>query len=135
MAARAKTSEPAAEKTLSAADLRKLHKEGGGRPVERFDLPGLGVVCLRALSGDERDAFEIAQLESRDRRGEGKEFIGLRARTAAAHLSDADGKRIVSLDDAAWIGELDSAILDRLFERCRALSRLTAADVEELAGN
>lgn len=93
-----------------------------------------GEVVVRALMGFERDEFEESMFTGRgkDRRAN---FANLRARLVALAVVDAAGKRLFTDADAAALGKKNAAVLDRVFSVAQRLSGLSAADVEELAGN
>ena len=93
-----------------------------------------GKVCVRSLTGAERDRFEA---ETMEKRGDGYQanFENLRARLIALSVVDEDGKHLFMAGDVKKLGEKNSAALNRIFEVSRRLSGLTGQDVEDLAKN
>jgi hypothetical protein len=93
-----------------------------------------GTVRVRALTGEERDAFEEGQLQ-----GKGKNrtvrLANIRAKLVSLCVVDADGKRLFSDADVAALGRKSAAALSAVFDVAARLSGLTEQDVEELAGN
>lgn len=92
-----------------------------------------GSVCVRALSGTERDAYEagIVQL-----RGDGTKLVNLknlRGRLVSLACVDDEGNRLFSDEDAIALGDKSASALERVFEVARRLSGLSEDDVEELA--
>lgn len=100
-------------------------------PTEDVEVPEWGgTVRLRALTGTERDAFEVSVA------GDGKKNLSnLRARLVALSVVDDKGERLFTDADVKKLGLKSAAALDRLFDKARHLSGLDEDDVEELAGN
>jgi hypothetical protein len=101
---------------------------------EELEVPEWGgTVRIRALSGKERDAYEASMRQQR-----GKEFIAnlanIRAKLVVKCVVGEDGERLFTDQDAPAVGEKSAAALDRIFEVCARLSRLSDEDVDELAG-
>jgi len=88
-----------------------------------------GVVCLRVLTGTERDRFEAEFV------GGNKSVDMVRAKLVAKCLCDSEGNRLFTEQEIPALGEKSAAVLDRLFTQCMKLNRFTKDDVEELAGN
>jgi len=90
-----------------------------------------GDVLIRALTGAERDAYEASMHQQR-----GKEMIrnlaNVRAKLVAKCAIDEDGNRLFTDQDANALGRKSAAALDRVFEACAELSRLTDEDIDEL---
>lgn len=110
---------------LAAEDLR----------TERVAVPEWGgAVCIRTLTGLERDAFEATWYEGRgtSRR---ENFANLRARLVVLTAVDESGARLFNEDDTKALGAKNAAALDRCFAVAQRLSGLSAKDVEDLAGN
>lgn len=104
-------------------------------PKEQVDVPEWGgTVCVRALTGAERDAYEAQCLEKR-----GKNYVAnlrnLRAKLSALSLCDDGGNPLFTEDDITQLGGKAAAALDRIFEVAKRLSGLGSEDVEELAKN
>ena len=102
-------------------------------PMERVEAFG-GEVCVRALTGAERDAFEAGCVVQRGKKTE-RNMANLRARLVVLALCDEDGKRIFADSDAEAVGKLNASDLDKVFGVASRLSGLTEKDQEELLGN
>jgi hypothetical protein len=89
-------------------------------------------VCLREMSGAERDAFEasVAALKS-----EGQALVNFRARLLAATICDAERRLIFEPGDIAELGKKSARAIGRLFDVAARLSGITGKDVEEAEGN
>lgn len=92
-----------------------------------------GTVRLRGLTGAERDAYEYAMIQAREKGNLGK--VGVRSGFVAKCIVDEQGQRVFSDGDIQKLGMKSSAVLDRLFEKAAKLSRFGDDDVDELAGN
>lgn len=115
--------------------------------TEEVEVPEWqGTVLVRALSGRERDAYELSCIQERPLLGpDGKPVRGqtesvknwanARAKLVVRCLVDDDGNRLFADGEAGALGEKSAAAIDRLFDVATRLSRLSEADVEELAGN
>lgn len=101
------------------------------RPVERIQVPEWGgEVCVRAMSGADRDAFEAAMLVN------GRQsMVNVRARAAALCICDDGGKPLFSAQDVEALGTKSGAALDRVFQAVLRMNHLSPQDVETLAGN
>ena len=91
-------------------------------------------ICVRALTGAERDAFESSVVEQRGKSTK-MNLRNIRAKLVALTAVDEEGKRLFTDDDAALLGKKSAAALDRVFDVAQRLSGLRQEDVEELAGN
>ena len=104
--------------------------------LEAQDLPRVlvevpewgGAVYVRGLTGSERDAWEAAIV------GDGKRqnLANIRANLVGKCLVDENGDRMFADSELVALGRKSAAALDRLFDRVRELSGLTAADVERI---
>jgi hypothetical protein len=106
-----------------------------------------GTVRVKALTGRERDDFEASctrELPARDPhtgkiiRGQyeyRRDVENVRAKLVVRSVIDDQGKRIFRDQDANALGDKNAAPLDRLFDVASRLSRISAEDIEELAGN
>jgi hypothetical protein len=99
-------------------------------PVEAVEAFG-GVVHVRTLMADERDAYERAFL---DAKAAGKPFSA-RGLMAAMAVCDAGGQRLFGAGDGPALGKLSSKELDKIFAVATKLNGLGKDDVEELAKN
>ena len=86
-------------------------------------------VCLRVMSGAERDAFESSVYD-----GSRRNLVNLRGRFAAIVLSNADGERLYSDADASELGQLPATALEVIFDEGRKLNGMSDEDVEDLEG-
>lgn len=104
-----------------------------------------GTVLVRALTGTERDAFEVACSKQRpvlDAKGKpvpGRmeavhNPVNVRAKLAVRCIVDDDGNRVFTDADAGELGKKSAAALDRVFDVASRLSRLSEEDIEDLAG-
>lgn len=112
--------------------LSALPKSKNDLPREAVEAWG-GTVFVRALSGTERDEFEVetgAIKELGD-----NPLIGVRARIVAWCCCDESGQRIFNSKDAAELGKADAGTLDKVFAVAGRLSGFTQKDVEELEKN
>jgi len=102
--------------------------EAEDRPTVTVEVPEWGgSVCIRSMSGAERDSFEKQFMDEK--------ASNIRAQFLVKCLVDDDGNRIFSDKEAAALGNKSGAVLTRLFEEASRLNHLSADDVEELAGN
>lgn len=92
-----------------------------------------GTVRVRALTGEERDAFEIQLAGDGDKKK--RDLNNLRAKLVARSVVDEAGARIFTDDDVHKLGLKSAAALDTVFTVAQRLSGLRKEDVEELAGN
>ncbi len=91
-----------------------------------------GWIAIRSLTGTERDAYEASMIEGR---GPDQEINlqNIRARLVAKTAVGPDGTPIFRDGDERLLGAKNASPLQRAFEVAQRLSRLTAADVTELA--
>lgn len=94
-----------------------------------------GTVRVRGMTGDERDAFEVGLALAREASSAQLTDAHIRARLVALTVVDESGARLFSEADIPLLGRKSAAPLDRLYEAAQRLSRLRAADIEELRGN
>ena len=90
-----------------------------------------GVVFLRALTGTERDAFEVEVLGSAgpDR------LKNARAKLVSRGLMDENGNRLFNESDIEALGKKNGKVLDSLFNVIKKESGLANEDIEELVKN
>jgi hypothetical protein len=91
-----------------------------------------GTVRVRALSGAERDSYEVALAGIRPDGTSRPNLVNVRARLVALSVVDEDGKRLFTDADAKALGDKSAAAMQRVFETAQRLSALTDDDVEEL---
>jgi hypothetical protein len=112
------------EQILNATDL----------PVEDVPVPEWGgAVRARTLTGAERDAFEVASSQAREKFGFEAAARNYRARWAAACLVGEDGRPLFAAADVEALGGKSSAALDRVLRAANRLNGL--GDPEDAAKN
>jgi hypothetical protein len=95
-----------------------------------------GTVRVRELTGAERDEYEASLVKMQD--GGKKTHLTMdnaRARLASLSIVDESGARVFTDDDIVRLGKLSASALDRVFDVAGRLSKITAEDFKELAGN
>jgi len=101
-------------------------------PRERVDLPEWGgYVYVRTLTGQERDLWELAVVEGRERQAE----KSIRARLAVSVVVDESGKSLFAEADIPALSAKSCAPLDRIFDAADRLNHITRRDIRELAKN
>lgn len=91
------------------------------------------VVRLRAMSGDVRDAYELAAFREREAaKKEAREVRNPRARMLVFCLVDEKGGRLFGEEDVARLGAKSGAALDRLYDAAVAQNRYSAAEQKDL---
>lgn len=114
------------EQILQAEDLK----------TEEVHVPEWGgTVCVRALTGDERDRYEGSMLVEKDDGTYGMRRDRLRATLAALSIVDENGAPLFTAEDVAVLGRKSASALDRVADVARRLSGLTKRDMEELEKN
>lgn len=102
----------------------------GAQDLERrsVDVPEWGgVVCVRLMTGSERDRFEAEHLKAPQ--------VDARARMAAATLCDEQGALLFTADDVAALGKKSATALNRVVEVAFELNRVGKADVDAAEKN
>jgi hypothetical protein len=94
-----------------------------------------GTVRVREMTGAERDDYEAGLVKMQDDKSTDLTMDNARARLVALSCIDGRGARIFSNEDVLALGKLSAAALSRVFDSAAKLSRITADDIEELAGN
>lgn len=101
------------------------------RPRERVEVPEWGGhVYVRAMSGAERDAWEVGL-------GAGSEtqnLANVRARLAALCMVDEEGRRLFADEDAEQLGAKSAAALERVFRAASRLNALAKGEAQRIAG-
>jgi hypothetical protein len=104
-------------------------------PTELVHVPEWGGdVYVRAMSGAERDAFEVAVV-SNPGKHQTLNLANIRARLVATTVVDQQGVRLFTDADVAALGGKSAAALDRVVEVAQRLSAVSDGDVEQLAKN
>ena len=86
-----------------------------------------GDVCIKTLSGTERDAFEEGYSEQK--------MKNFRARFLVLTLCDENGDRLYGDDEAGELGGKSAVVLNRLFEAAWALNAFRNEDIEALGND
>lgn len=89
-----------------------------------------GSVTVRALTGTERDLYELWLADQRKQNC----LANVRAKFASLCVVTSEGRPLFTPLDVEALGQLDSAPLDRIFEAGRRLSRMNE-DTEDVAKN
>lgn len=93
-----------------------------------------GPVFIRVMSGTDLDAFQAGNY-----RQSGKEvkfdMTNARARLIVRCVCDAEGKRLLTDQDAGTVGQHDNTVLDILYDECQKLNGLTPEAEEAIRGN
>lgn len=111
-----------ADEILSARDL----------PTEDVAVPEWGgVVCVRTLTGAERDAFESSMVQQAGKSTK-VNTQNLRAKLVALCAVNESGQRVFTDAQVVELGRKSSIALNRVFAVAQRLSGLSDADVEEL---
>ncbi len=109
------------EQALNADDLRS----------QEVEIPEWGgSVWVRTMTGEERDAFEVAVMN-----GDGIHRDNFRARLAVATVVDVEGDRVFEDSDIGPLGRKSAAALDRIMGVAMKLNGLSKDDVEDMVGN
>lgn len=92
-------------------------------PVPEWD----GEVCIRAMSGRQRDQFE--------QRARGQDLTNIRAFVVCLCACDESGKRLFTDSDVEALGDKNAAALDKIFWAALKLNRIGSGDIDELKKN
>ena len=109
-------------------------------PRERVNVPEWpegghdGEVCVRTMSGVERDHFEQAVSDARGTRNH-VDFAGLKALLVVLTVCDDQGQPLFCVDDAGALNAKSAAAIERLYKIAARLNALLPEDAEELVGN
>jgi hypothetical protein len=100
-------------------------------PDETVDVPEWdGKIRLRGLSAAERDAYEQGLMEQ-NAKGEyrtRRDLSNIRASFLVKCIIDEAGERVFNDSDASALGEKSAAVIDRLWDRARALSGMAVGE-------
>jgi len=100
--------------------------------IEKVLVPEWGgCVYVRGMSGNERDQWEQAILET----SPGERMENIRGLAGSYSICDKDGKRLFTDHQVEALGKKSAAALDRVFAVAKRLSRLSVDDIEELTKN
>ncbi len=114
---------------LSAKDIEK----------ETVKVPEWGgEVIVSAMTGSERDKFEMLIVNAEVKDGElvrESKFEHYRAKLCSLCMQDEKGKLLFSQDDVEALGGKSAAAIQRVFNVASRLNRITQDDVEEVTKN
>lgn len=103
-------------------------KKASDFKVDKVSVPEWGGdVCIKTLSGTERDAFEEGYAEQK--------MKNFRARFLVLTLCDENGDRLYGDDEAGELGGKSAVVLNRLFEAAWALNAFRNEDIEALGND
>ncbi len=101
-------------------------------PRETVHVPELGgTVTLQGMGGRQRDAWERSLVVGKGRRRD-VNTDNIRARLVCQCALADDGSRLLTDEDAEWLGKLRVDVLNRLYSAAQKLCGVTDEDVEEL---
>ena len=133
--------------TLDRADIEALAADTIRRCKEVGPVPAWGDhVYIRRLSGDERDAWDLWQInqvydEDDEKAGKGKEgrlrieTRGIRAFLVCRGVCDERGERLFADDEMRLVGSFDGEAVDYLYDQIREYNGLSTESQEELEKN
>lgn len=102
------------------------------RPVEEVECPEWGgTVLVRAMTGEERDAWETAVMQA-SRDPSGKATANATSKVIVKCMVDEDGNRLFKDSDAGALGKKNAAAINRVWGVAARLSGLRNEDVEAL---
>ena len=134
----------AAKKKARGLTLAQLLQTSKPKVVEVKVEGAKDPLYIRSMTGAQRDTFEI---ETYRRRAElqkkhGDAFLpemvlgeNARARLLALCLCDSEGNLIAGPEDVEALGNMNAALVQKLFDVATELNKVSDADMEELAGN
>ena len=100
--------------------------------IEEVEVPEWGgTVCVKGMSGLERDAFEASIVQAKGK-GTKVNMENIRAKLAAQTLCDEQGERLFTDADVKLLGKKSAVALQRVFVVAQKLSGIGDADVNEL---
>jgi hypothetical protein len=94
-----------------------------------------GDIRVRALTGEERDAYEASMLDQSNGKQPRANLRNMRAKLIVRCAIDEHGAKLFSPGDVTRLGQRSAAPIDRLYEACTRLSGMSDKDVEELEEN
>jgi hypothetical protein len=83
-----------------------------------------GEVCLKTLTGSERDSFEESY--------SGEKMKNFRCRFLVLTLCDENGERLFADDEVEVVGKKSALVINRLFEKAWQLNAFSDAAVDAL---
>lgn len=102
------------------------------RRIIKVDVPEWGgFVFVKEMSGTERDAYELSQLQGRTN-NKPLNLVNARAKLVMLTTVDEAGKMLFTRADVDALGKTSAKALTRIFKVASDLSGLTDEDMEEL---
>jgi hypothetical protein len=101
-------------------------------PVETVSVPEWGgQVCVRTMSGTDRDAFEASLIGKQGEvQGGGQQLQNVRARLVALTVCDKTGVRLFTDADIPALGAKSAKALDRVFAVAQRLNGIGQQEVD-----
>ena len=121
---------PTETKALTRDDILRL----GQSPPEfaKVEIPEWGGhVFVKAMTGKERDQYEISQVEGKGS-NQKVNLLNARAKLVAAVTHDSSKRKMFTKEDVLALGNLNAKPLTRIYKVAQDLSGLTDEDMEEL---
>lgn len=120
-----------AKKPNQALTAEQILGTAGNLRRERVDVPEWGGhVFVRELTGKERDEYETS-IVSIGPDGQPKMHSeNMRAKLAALSIVNESGERVFTTKQAAALGDLSAAALDRVLDTAKTLSRIGEDELE-----
>lgn len=107
---------------------RDAIKKASDWKIEKVEVPEWGgEVCLRTLSGTERDLFEDGYTEQK--------MKNFRSRFLVLTLCGEDGERLYQDSEADELGGKSSVVINRLFEKAWSLNAFRSVDIDALGND
>lgn len=102
--------------------------------TEKVPVPEWGGdVCVKGMTGTERDAFESSIVSSNGKKTS-VNMVNIRAKLAAQTICDENGERLFTdADDVKVLGAKSATALQRVFEVAQRLSGIGDDAIQELA--
>lgn len=101
-------------------------------PVETVSVPEWGgQVCVRTMSGTDRDAFEASLIgQQNGQQNAQHQLQNVRARLVALTVCDKSGARLFSDADIPALGTKSAKALDRVFAVAQRLNGIGQQEVD-----
>lgn len=101
--------------------------------IETVPVPEWGgEVCVKTLSGAERDHFEAVVIREDSDGKQRTDLENIRATLASMAICDDAGRPLFSQADVESLGRKNAAALDRVWTVAQRLSRISQEDIDEL---
>ena len=109
-----------------------LAAEADAPRTEDVDVPEWGgTVRVKAISGDERDRFDLFREQQASKGSD----VGVRAFLVAMACVGEDGKPLFTPKDVKTLGEKSYRALDRVFDKACEVNGLGAKAIEDAVKN